>query len=137
MGVLDDKDAIREVLHRYCFCMDEGRFVELSELFDTEGEWIAPYRQERGPADIAAWLAQSVPAVPKRMHYAMNSIIAVSIDTATAKSNYLVVVDGPAGPEASVCGTYADNLVRTVEGWKFKRRELIHSFKGQMRLTLP
>ena len=25
----EDKDAIRELLHLYCFCMDEGRFVEL------------------------------------------------------------------------------------------------------------
>ena len=27
--MLEDKEAIRELLHRYCFCMDEGRFVEL------------------------------------------------------------------------------------------------------------
>ena len=61
MGVLDDKDAIRDVLHQYCFCMDESRFVELSGLFDTDGEWIAPYRQVRGPADIAAWLTKPAP----------------------------------------------------------------------------
>ena len=132
-----DKDAIRELLHQYCFCMDEGRFEELGRLFADDGEWIAPYRQARGPADITAWLTQSVPASPKRMHYVMNTIIALSGDTATARSNYLVVVEGPSGPEASVCGTYADRLVRTGEGWKFRRRELIHAFKGEMRLVLP
>ena len=135
-SILEDKDAIRELLHQYCFCMDEGRFTELAALFADDGAWIAPYRVARGPADIAAWLSRSVPPSPKRMHYVMNSIISVTGDTAAAKSNYLVVVEGPGGPEASVCGTYADQLVRWEDGWKFQRRELIHAFKGEMRLTL-
>jgi SnoaL-like domain len=132
-----DKDAIRELLHLYCFHMDEGRFTELGALFAADGEWIAPYRSAHGPAGIAAWLTQSVPPSPRRMHYVMNSIIAVTGDKATAKSNYLVMVEGPDGPVPSVCGTYADNLVRTPGGWRFLRRELLHAFKGEMRLTLP
>lgn len=134
---LQDKDEIREILHRYCFCMDEGRFAELSGLFAPDGAWVAPYRQAVGPADIEAWLSQSVPASPKRMHYVMNSIITVDGARAEARSNYLVMVEGPDGPVASVCGTYADVLVRLPAGWKFQRRELIHAFKGEMRLTLP
>ena len=31
----------------------------------------------------------------------------------------------------------ANVLARTPEGWRFRRRELIHAFKGEMRLTLP
>ena len=31
-----DKDAIRELLHLYCFHMDEGRFAELAALFDAD-----------------------------------------------------------------------------------------------------
>jgi len=133
----DDKDAIRELLHLYCFCMDEGRFAGLSELFAPDGEWIAPYHQACGPAEIAAWLAQSVPASPRRMHYVMNSIIRVDGATAETRSNYLVMVEGPAGPVPSVCGTYADRLVKLDGEWRFQRRELIHAFKGEMRLTLP
>jgi SnoaL-like domain len=132
-----DKDAIRELLHLYCFHMDEGRFAELGALFVADGEWIAPYRAARGPAGIATWLTQSVPTLPRRMHYVMNSVIAVAGDAATAKSNYLVMVEGPDGPLPSVCGTYADVLIRSAGGWRFRRRELIHAFKGEMRLTLP
>lgn len=132
-----DKDAIRELLHQYCFCMDEGRFAELAALFAPDGEWIAPYRSVSGPEAIAAWLTQSVPPTPRRMHYVMNSVIAVNRDAATAKSNYLVMVEGRDGPVPSVCGTYADVLVRDAGGWRFRRRELIHAFKGEMRLTLP
>jgi hypothetical protein len=132
-----DKDGIRELLHLYCFHMDEGRFAELGALFAADGEWIAPYRSARGPEAIAAWLTQSVPPSPRRMHYVMNSVITVTGDAATAKSNYLVMVEGPDGPEPSVCGTYADVLVRVENGWRFRRRQLIHAFKGEMRLTLP
>ena len=84
--LLDDKDAIRELLHRYCFCMDEGRFVELAALFAEDGEWIAPYRSAKGLADIAAWLQQSVPPQPRRVHYVMNSIIDCEGAHATARS---------------------------------------------------
>jgi SnoaL-like domain len=132
-----DKDAIRELLHQYCFCMDEGRFAELGALFAADGEWIAPYRSARGPGAITAWLVQSVPPSPQRMHYVMNSVIAVTGDEATAKSNYLVMVEGPDGPAPSVCGSYIDQLTRGADGWRFRRRELVHAFKGEMRLILP
>jgi len=134
--MLEDKDAIRELLHRYCFYMDEGRFIELAALFADDGEWIAPYRTAKGQADIAAWLQQSVPPQPKRMHYVMNSIIDVAGTRATAQSNYLVMIEGSGGPIPSVCGTYADELVKQSDGWRFQRRELIHAFKGEMALTL-
>ena len=135
--MLEDKDAIRELLHRYCFCMDEGRFVELGALFTEDGEWIAPYRSARGPTEIATWLQQSVPAQPRRMHFVMNSIIDCDGARALARSNYLVAIEGANGPMASVCGTYDDVLAKTADGWRFQRRRLIHAFKGDIALRLP
>ena len=84
----DDKDAIRELLHRYCFYMDDGRFAELAALFTEDGEWNAPYRTAKGRPDIAAWLQQSVPPQPRRMHYVMNSIIDCDGAQANARSTY-------------------------------------------------
>ena len=133
----EDKDAIRELLHRYCFCMDEGRFAELAALFAPDGEWIAPYRTAKGPAGIAAWLEQSVPPTPRRVHYVMNTIIDCAGTRATARSNYLVMVEGTGGPIPSVCGVYDDVLVKQADGWRFQRRQLIHAFKGEMALRLP
>ena len=135
--MLEDKDAIRELLHRYCFHMDEGRFEELGALFTDDGEWIAPYRAAKGPAKIAAWLQQSVPPEPRRVHYVMNTIIDVDGARATARSNYLVMVEGPSGPFPSVCGVYDDVLVKQPAGWRFQRRRLIHAFKGELALQLP
>jgi SnoaL-like domain len=97
---------------------------------------VAPYRRAKGPAEIAAWLAQSVPPEPRRMHYTMNSVITVEGAHAAARSNYLVMVEGATGPVPSVCGTYQDVLVKQSETWRFQRRELLHAFKGDMALHL-
>jgi uncharacterized protein (TIGR02246 family) len=136
-SVLADKDAIGELLHLYCFYMDDGQFAELAALFAPDGEWVAPYRTATGPAEIAAWLAQSVPPEPRRMHYTQNTVIAVDGARATARSNYLVMVAGENGPMASVCGSYRDVLVKRDGVWRFQRRELVHAFRGDMALRLP
>lgn len=62
--MVEDKEAIRELLHLYCVCMDEGRFEELGRFFAADGQWVAPDRTARGPADITAWLIQSFPPHP-------------------------------------------------------------------------
>jgi ketosteroid isomerase-like protein len=133
--VSDDKEAIRALLHGYCFAMDRGQFDTLGALFTEDAEWIAPYARAAGPVAIAALMARNVPAVPKRMHYTMNTVIEVNGDLATAESNYLVMLDGAAGPIPSVCGIYADMLVRTQAGWRFYRRQLVHHIRGEMGLT--
>ena len=69
----EDKDAIRELLHLYCFCMDEGRFVDLVGYSFRIS--CGALHTATGPEAITAWLTQSVPATPRRMHYVMNSII--------------------------------------------------------------
>jgi len=66
----------------------------------------------------------------------MNSIIDCAGIRASARSNYLVMVEGANAPFPSVCGVY-DELVKQPAGWRFQRRQLIHAFKGDMALRLP
>ena len=134
--MLRDKDEIRDLIHHYCFHMDAGRFAALGALFAQDGEWITPYAHETGPAAITAVMTRNVPPSPKRVHYTMNSIITVDGDHATAKSNYLVILETPNGPIPSVCGIYDDVFTRTASGWRFRRRQLIHLFKGEMGLSI-
>ena len=42
--MLEDKDAIREVLARYCYALDDGRFADMAALFTEDGTW---HRQRR------------------------------------------------------------------------------------------
>ena len=135
-GILDDKDVIRELLHRYCFYMDRHQFDDLGELFSPDGEWIAPYARATGPAEITALLLRNVPATPGRMHFTMNSVISIDGDRAEAESNYMVVLQSAEGLVPSVCGIYDDQLLRRPGGWHFHRRELIHHIKGEMGLNV-
>jgi hypothetical protein len=132
----DDRDAVRDVLHRYCFAMDRGLFADLGELFTADGEWIAPYARAIGPAAIAALMQRNVPVTPGRMHFTMNSVISLDGDRAEAESNYLVVLQSGAALVPSVCGIYLDRLTREPGGWLFHRRELVHHIKGEMGLNV-
>ncbi len=131
-----EKDAIRELLHQYCFRMDRHQFAALGALFGPDGEWIAPYARAVGPEAIAALMTRNVPVAPGRMHFTMNSIIAVDGDRAAAESNYLVVLQSGDALVPSVCGIYVDELLRTGEGWRFRRRELVHHVRGDMGLNV-
>jgi hypothetical protein len=135
--VSEDRDAIRELLYRYCFNMDRHLFSELSELFARDGEWVAPYARATGRDAIAALLRRNVPASPGRMHFTMNSVISLDGDRAEAESNYLVVLESGGGLVPSVCGIYVDVLTRSPGGWQFQRRELVHHIKGEMGLNVP
>ncbi len=139
-SVLEEKDAIRELLHEYCYRLDQHRFVELAELFTEDGEWITPYARAKGRAEMAALWSRIVPLRgegPARLHYVMNTIISVHGDRAEARSNYLVVLEMPDGLAPSVCGTYSDVLRKDGDAWRIERRELIHHLRGEMKLKVP
>jgi hypothetical protein len=46
-----------------------------------------------------------------------------------------MMAEGSDGPVPTVRGTYSNLLAREAEGWRFRRREQIHAFKGERRLT--
>ena len=118
--------------------MDAFRFTELGELFTDDGEWIAPYSQARGPAEIAALMTRNIPAEPRRKHFIMNSLIQLDGDRATARSSYLVILQAAgAGLVPSVAGTYVDALVRTTAGWRFRERRLVHDLRAELGLNVP
>lgn len=138
MTPLEDKESIRELLSDYSFRIDAFEFSELGALFTEDGEWIARYARARGPAEIAALMARNIPAEPKRKHFIMNSLIRLDGDKATARTNYLVVLQAAgAGLVPSVAGTYEDQLVRTAGGWRFRERRLVHDLAADLGLNLP
>ena len=116
--------ACTDLVHTYARLIRSDQPEHIAALFTEDGVWCAPYRSATGPAEIEAWLKQSVPPSPKRMHYVMNSVINIDGINADAKSNYLVMVEGPDGPVPSVCGSYVDRLVRTPAGWKVSTRNI-------------
>jgi hypothetical protein len=138
LNALADKDAIRELLARYCFLLDGFRLAEFAALFVADGEWISRNGKATGPEGIERLLRGLVPEPApgaRRKHFTANIIIDLAGDRATVVSNFLVVRDSPSGPAIAVAGTYDDIVVRTSEGWKFKSRKLSHDIAGESGLN--
>jgi 3-phenylpropionate/cinnamic acid dioxygenase small subunit len=136
---MEDKDAIRELLARYCFLLDDYRLREFAALFTSEGEWISRNGHAIGPEAIERLLRGMVPEPApgkRRMHFTTNIVIAVGGDDGDVTSNFLVVRDSDAGPIFAAAGTYRDNVVRTGAGWKFKSRLLSHDISGESGLNV-
>jgi len=139
LNALADKDAIRELLARYCFLLDGFRLGEFASLFTADGEWISRNGQATGPEAIERLLRGLVPEPApgrRRKHFTANIVIELAGDSATVISNFLVVRDGETGPAIAVAGTYDDIVVRTADGWKFKSRRLSHDIAGESGLNM-
>jgi SnoaL-like domain len=138
LTALADKDAIRELLARYCFLLDGFRLGEFASLFTADGEWISRNGQATGPEGIERLLRGLVPEPApgrRRKHFTANIVIELAGDHAKVVSNFLVVRDSETGPAIAVAGSYDDTVVRTSDGWKFKSRRLSHDIAGESGLN--
>lgn len=130
---LTDKDAIEQVYIRYCEIVDSKRFDEMDEVFTVD--CVGDYTQALGPGVISPDRASLIASMHANLgegshcgathHNVMNFRIAVAGDRATAKVNYYAVHRGCGGYDGalySMWGQYADELVRTADGWRVARR---------------
>ena len=53
-GMLEEKDAIRELLAEYCFRLDSGWFDGMAALFAENGTWETAFGKATGREAIAA-----------------------------------------------------------------------------------
>jgi uncharacterized protein (TIGR02246 family) len=137
MSVLEDKDAIREIMAAYCHALDACRFADVANLFADDGVWTTDYGEAKGCGAIEEMLRSFLPVKgegPQRKHYIANIIIKVDGDSAESISDYLVVRES--GPDLIpvMGGTYKDKWVRQDGAWRFKRKELVHDISGNMAL---
>lgn len=136
---LEDQQAIRQLLARYCFLLDGYRLREFAALFTSDGEWTSRNGTGRGPAAIEKLLRGLAPEpapCKRRKHFTGNVIIELFGDRASVVSNFMVARDSEAGPAIAVAGTYEDTVVKTAEGWKFKSRRLSHDIAGEGGLNV-
>lgn len=133
VSVLEEKDAIRELLARYCFHFDNGEFDAWLDLFTPDGAFdLGKMGRFAGRESLRKFL-KSLPltnGVPLMKHCVMNSIVAVNGDQATAQS-YVVVVRGGDQLAVSVAGRYEDHLAKTADGWRFKERTVRFDLMSQ------
>ena len=123
---LADIEAIRQLTHNYAWAVDNAQLDVLMSLFTEDAEWDTTafgMGVERGQAALREFFHGLIANTHSRCHMAMNHRIDVDGDTASA-TVYLhafVIMKDDGRRDESV-GYYADDYVRTSQGWKFQRR---------------
>ncbi len=122
-----DKDAIRELLATYCFKLDNDKFEEMAALFTEDGTWDTAFGKGIGRAGIVAQargIASGGAPRPRRVHLTTNIVIDLNGDTASVRSNWTVIQNGPAGPHIGSAGGYEDEVVRQNGQWLIRYRKI-------------
>jgi uncharacterized protein (TIGR02246 family) len=126
-SVLEEKDAIREVMARYCFALDDGRFADMAALFTEDGTWQTFFGKATGRqaiAEFAAGLRAHRTDNPRAIHHVTNIVITLDGDTAKVRSNWTTVQNAPEGPKVGSGGAYDDEMVKIGGQWFFKYRTI-------------
>jgi ketosteroid isomerase-like protein len=126
---MDDECAIRRLMAHYCHLVDDGAFDELLQLWADDAQLVLRGETATGPAAIAAVISGLQTPERRGIHVGANAIIDVEGDTARALSDFVFMRrEGTPDPIVKFVGRYADQFVRTREGWRFRRREIHFRF---------
>jgi len=125
---ISDRMEIQQLITVYANAIDRRDFDALDRVFTADA--YIDYRALGGidgrfPA-IKAWLAQVLPTFPRYTHLVGNIEVEVSGDTARARTaciNPMEVTLPGGGTQVMLLGLwYADQLVRTRDGWRMSER---------------
>jgi 3-phenylpropionate/cinnamic acid dioxygenase small subunit len=123
-SLLEEKDAIRELMARYCFHFDTGEFDQWLTLFTEDGAFDLGARGRFSGRESLRTFLKAIPltnGLPMMKHCVMNTIVDVEGERASARS-YFIVVQGGDAPSISVAGRYEDQIVKVGGQWRFKER---------------
>ena len=123
----EDHTEIQRLYVRFNWALDTqaDNGMAYAKMFATDGEFVYGDNRIGGHDRLAQLAVQSAQGDNAPHHYTTNIIVVPSPGGARG-SAYLF------GPSGGPGGTYDDVLVKTADGWRFKRREL---FQGKLTPT--
>lgn len=121
-SILEDKDAIRELMAEYCFRCDERDSEGLAALFSEDAIWDGGPFGRKNREELKEFLLASTGSEHRIRHYTANEVIRVDGDIATAKCYFQVLKLGEGQPQTFFAGFYDDRFVRAAGGWLFQER---------------
>ncbi len=134
-----DRIAIVELTARYNRAADGTDPDELLSLFTPDGEIEVRGGTDGAKTYAATEIASLVAPFPaQRVHMTLDATIEINGDTATQLCTLLLCTRSRRRHVAALfTGRYADDLVRTAGGWRFRRRVIEVDYSNEARMTLP
>jgi len=122
----DDRLQIQEVLHRYCHCLDRGRWTEFAALFTEDcrldlSQVLGLYEGQAGVRQFTEMMATTNLFM---RHMVTNVVIEGDGDRARVQS-YVTAITGPTGSKPQqATGLYEDELIKRHGRWLLHDRRL-------------
>jgi len=120
-----DYEEIRGLYAKYAFGFDTGDAALVASVYAADGAFVVAGRVMADSREkIGGMVRPPAPGKPAMKHMPTNILIEPSAEGATGKS-YVALVTFQEGKPPAVTGggLYADILVKTAEGWRFKKRD--------------
>jgi ketosteroid isomerase-like protein len=129
MYLVNDKDAIQEVLHRYAFHMNNFEFEKALELFTEDAIFdetsVIPDAYFDSRQKLRDFYAANVPNMGDMMHMYFNFILTNLREEEASTTTTLLLESSFANGEPNRLKGYWEDKFRKVDGeWKFSYRKL-------------
>lgn len=118
-----DYNEIHALYARYAHTFDKTDADAYGNVFTADGQFVVGDRVLKGRKEIASLTTAFGPMKnrPKVFHLNSNVLIEASPEGAKG-SAYVVLMDLSKNPAITGGGVYEDSIVKTPEGWRFKKR---------------
>jgi len=120
----DDQVAIEQLNARYAHSIDRGDGPGWASCFGVDGVFVSSRGGEVAGTERLAEFAVAAAAAPEaglRTHW-IGTVHADERDGAVTGRCYAMIVEGGAEPRIVSSVIYEDELDRSDEGWRFRRR---------------
>lgn len=120
-----DTVAIQQLIALYIEAASSGNFDVVASTYADDGVWSVPAfpMTVTGPQAIKDKIIEMLQPMDYLVQIGSPASIVISGDTATARSSMREGFKFKGkNVSAEVLGVYADELIRTTNGWKFKSR---------------
>lgn len=123
--MLEDKEKIRETIHRYAWLLDKKEWDDLIELFSEDAILtVRPYGTHKGKDEIRSFFFGILDKRPSGFHYIANSIITVEGHKGKSESFWHSTGERE-GKSMIVAGFYYHELIRgRDDNWYIKKKEI-------------
>jgi 3-phenylpropionate/cinnamic acid dioxygenase small subunit len=126
---IEDRLAIEALVTEYAWRLDHQRWHDVVELCTEDAVLHIRGREIAGHAGLGEWADRRAERANRRTQHQMTLLrlypVAPDEVHGTAALVLHVAKTGGGGTYVDLVGEYEDEYVRTADGWRFKRRNLV------------